>query len=163
MIQNHSVIRIALIAALCLFAAAAFGQTPQPTTNFASVGASSDGAKTAFTALYARLISDSGTYAFSVLDAVPTSVRPVNVVTSFSAGIAQRALTIGKAEVFVPTSAGISYSGSATGWQWSTGALIAIPIKQSRWRIAPNVRVLKSSVDPAGYRLIGGVMFGSGW
>jgi hypothetical protein len=113
------------------------------------------------TGLYARLISDgSGTYAFTAVDALPNTLKPFIVTSNFSAGIAQKIFTIGKVPVFIPSSAGVSYNGSNTGWAWSTGALASVKLK-GNWRVFPNVRIVKSSVsNGTGYQPIFGVLFG---
>jgi len=159
--------------ALCLilFCAAAFAQSTPPApapplTNIYAAGVSFNNGgspSVAGTGLYARLLSDgTGTYAFTVVDAVPTNLKPFTVTTNFGAGIAQKVFTLGKVPIFVPTSAGISYNGSNTGWAWSTGALASIKIKNN-WRIFPNVRIVKSSVsNGAGYQPIVGILFGWG-
>lgn len=122
------------------------------------------GDRIAGTGLAAKLIAGSGTYTFTVMDVVPATVKPLVVTTSVSAGIAQKIITIGGVAIFIPTAAGISYSGGNTGWAWSTGALAAIPIKTSKWRFLPNVRVIKSSVSGGdGYKIIAGAMLGWGW
>jgi hypothetical protein len=140
----------------CLSAAA----QPNPANVYAAgVSYSPGGSPTvAGTALYARSVDTSGTYAFTVLDALPISVKPFSVDTAVAAGVAQRVFSLGNVGVYVPTAAGISYMGTHTGWQWSTGALLSIPIK-GNWSIMPNARLLKSSVsDNAGYQIIGGLM-----
>ena len=113
--------------------------------------------------MYARLISDgSGTYAFTVVDALPASLKPFTVTTNIGAGIAQKVVTLGSVPIFIPTSAGISYNGTNTGWAWSTGAIASIKIK-GNWRVFPNVRIVKSSVSAgSGYQPIVGVLFGWG-
>ena len=144
-------------------------QTPAPAappTNVYGFGVSfnqSGTPRVAGTGLYARLISSSsGTYAFTVLDALPTSTKPFSVTTNVGAGIAQKLFSIGKVPIFAPTSAGISFTGSNTGWNWSTGALADIKVK-GNWRVMPNVRLLKSSVNNGtGYQPIVGVLFGWG-
>lgn len=114
------------------------------------------------TALYARLLADVGTYAFTAIDALPTTVQPLVVTTQISAGVAQRVVTIGNVRVYAPTSAGISWNGENTGWAWTTGALASIPLK-GPWRIMPSFRLVKSSVsNGSGYQIIGGVLFGWG-
>ena len=112
-------------------------------------------------ALYARAVSDS-TYAFTVVDVLPTTMKPITVTTQFGAGVAQKVLTINSVRIYVPTSAGVSYNGQNTGWAWSTGGM-AVATVSGNWRIMPNVRVVKSSVsNGTGYQLIAGVMFGWG-
>lgn len=115
------------------------------------------------TGLYAHLLSDgSGTYAFTVVDAVPAMVKPFTVTTNFGAGIAQKLVTLGTIPIFIPTAAGISYTGTNTGWAWSTGALASVKIKNN-WRIFPNVRIVKSSVsNGTGYQPVAGVLVGWG-
>jgi hypothetical protein len=114
------------------------------------------------TALYAHAINASGTYAFSVIDALPNTIKPFTVTSNIGAGIAQRVVTIGKIPVFVPTSAGISWQGSNVGWQWNGGALASIHLKGSYY-LMPSVRFLKSSVsNGSGYQPIVGVLFAWG-
>jgi hypothetical protein len=145
------------------FAVAATAQNP---TNVYAVGASYNvGGSPAIagTGLYARLMNDgSGTYAFTVVDALPNTIKPFTVSTNFSVGVAQKVLTIGKVPIFVPTSAGISYTGVNTGWQWNTGAMAVFKVKEN-WRIMPTVRLVKSSVsNGTGYQPVIGVLFGWG-
>lgn len=115
------------------------------------------------TALYARLISDgSGTYAFSVFDALPQSTHPFTITSNVGAGIAQKLFNISGVSFYVPTSAGISFTGANTGWQWNTGLLASIHLKNS-WRVMPNVRVIKSSVSGgSGYQPVVGILIGWG-
>jgi hypothetical protein len=158
---------------LCLFIllvpALLFAQAPPPpdtgVSNLYAAGVSySPGASPAVagTGLYAHKIADTGTYAFTAVDALPISTRPFVVNTNFSAGVAQRVLTIGKVPIYVPTSAGVSYNGTNTGWAWTTGAMASIRVKDN-WRICPNVRLVKSSVsNGAGYQPVVGILFGWG-
>lgn len=118
-------------------------------------------------ALYAHQINTSGTYAFSMFDALPTTYKPFVVTTNIGAGIAQRVATVAGVSIFMPTSAGISFSGTNTGWSWSTG--VGAPFKLhantdgSSWYVMPNVRVLKSSVaGGTGYQPIFGALIGWG-
>lgn len=135
--------------------------------NFAAAGVSySPGASPAVagTGLYARLVAGTGTWAFTAVDALPGTMKPFTVTTQFSAGIAQKVLDINSIPIYVPTSAGISYTGANTGWAWSTGAMAVVPIGKTKWRAAPNVRLVKSSVsNGAGYQVIAGLMFGTNW
>ncbi|MCU1338857.1 MAG: hypothetical protein JWO19_4438 [Bryobacterales bacterium] len=155
---------------VCAVAIGAIAQTPAPApsntlpSNLYAAGVSfnsSASPRIAGTGLYARLISDgTGTYAFTVVDALPASIKPFTVTTNFGVGVAQKMFTVGSIPIFVPTSAGISYNGSNTGWAWSTGALASIKLKNN-WRVLPNVRIVKSSVsNGAGYQPIVGVLFG---
>ena len=114
------------------------------------------------TGLYARLIAGEGTYAFGVLDALPASLRPFSVSTQVGGGIAQKLATLGGVQIYVPTSAGISWNGKNTGWAWSTGGMAVVSIKGS-WKVCPNVRALKSSVSGGSdYQVIFGVLLGYG-
>lgn len=155
---------LAVFLALPLFAQTA-PTTPANPTNIYAAGISFNQGATpqiAGTALYAHSISDSGTYAFTVIDALPNSFKPFSVNTNIGAGIAQKVFTISNVPIFVPTSAGISFNGSNTGWAWSTGALASIKLK-GNWRVMPNVRIEKSSVSGGtGYQPIIGVLFAWG-
>lgn len=114
------------------------------------------------TGLYAHVVTDSGGYAFTVIDALPNTFKPFTVNTNIGAGFAQRVMTFGKVPVYVPTAAGISWNGTNTGWQWNGGAIAAIKIK-GNYFVMPSVRFLKSSVsNGSGYQPIIGVMFGWG-
>lgn len=114
------------------------------------------------TGLYAHSVNDSGTYAFTAIDALPNSIKPFTVSTNIGVGIAQRVLTLGKVPVYMPTAAGISFNGSNTGWQWNGGAMASIHVKNNYY-IMPSVRFLKSSVsNGTGYQPIIGVLFGWG-
>lgn len=155
-----------LIALVLLCSALSFAQTPAQLSNVYAAGISYNpggSPSIAGTGLYAHLINDgSGTYAFTVVDALPISNKPFTVNTNFGAGIAQKIFTIGKVPVLIPTSAGISYNGTNTGWAWSTGGMLSIKIKDN-WHVFPNVRVQKSSVsNGAGYTPVSGLLFGWG-
>lgn len=152
------------IGLMLALSAMCFGQTP-PTSNVAAVGVSVNpggSPQVAGTGLWARLVNGEGTYAFTVVDALPTSIKPFTVTTNISAGVAQRIFTINGVDILVPTAAGISWTGSNTGWAWSTGGMAAFRYKQAR--ILPNIRFLKSSVSSGtGYQVVAGVLFGWGW
>ena len=153
-----------LALSLLLACAVAFGQTASLPTNVYAGGISFNSAaspRIAGTGLYARLVNDgSGTYAFTVFDALPATVHPFTVTSNVGAGVAQKLFSIGKVPIFVPLAAGISWNGSNTGWQWNGGAMASIRIKNS-WHIYPNVRVLKSSVSGgSGYQPIVGLLIG---
>lgn len=156
---------ITLALAVLALSIAALAQDPQATNLYAAgVSFNNSGSPSvAGTALYAHSISDgSGTYAFTVVDALPSSYHPFTVTTNFSAGIAQKVFSIGKVPFYIPTAAGVSFTGTNTGWAWSTGALASIKVK-TNWRIMPNVRVVKSSVSGGtGYQPVVGILFGWG-
>lgn len=114
------------------------------------------------TALYAHEVGTSGTYAFTAVDALPESLKPFTVTTNVGAGIAQKVATLDGVAIFAPTSAGISWSGGNTGWQWTGGGIAAIPVR-TNYYILPSLRFLKSSVSGgSGYQLIAGIAFGGG-
>ena len=114
------------------------------------------------TALYAHYVAAPGTYAFTVIDVLPTTIKPFAVTNNVGMGLAQKMFTIGKVNLFMPTTAGVSWTGVNTGWQWTGGAAAAIPIGHNFY-LVPTVRFLKSSVSGgSGYQPILGLNFGFG-
>lgn len=109
------------------------------------------------TALYAHSLNDSGTYAFTVFDALPANTKPFTVTANVSAGVAQKVFTLHGIPIFAPTAAGVSFTGQNTGWAWSTGALADIPIKKQHF--LAGARFLKSSVGGGGYQPIVSVLY----
>lgn len=169
---NRTLSIIAIVFLLCVLSVPSRAQTtpapaaPASITNLYAGGISYNNAGSpaiAGSALYAHLVNDgSGTYAFTVVDALPTSVKPLTVTSNFSAGVAQKVLSLGNVPIFVPTAAGVSFSGSNTGWAWSTGGAAVITIK-GNWKAIPTVRIAKSSVSGGtGYQPVIGIMFGWG-
>jgi hypothetical protein len=156
---------IALLALSTLAFAQTAPATPAPIQNLYAAGVSWNGAASpsvAGSGLYAHLLT-GGTYAFTHVDAVPASVKPFTVTTNIGVGVAQKIATIGKYNVYVPTAAGVSFNGSNAGWQWNTGAGVAIPIGTKGYYLMPTVRVLESNVSGgAGVQPIVGVLFGWG-
>lgn len=119
------------------------------------------------TALYARNLNNAGTYAFTVMDVVPNTLKPFTVNTNIGVGVSQKIATIGKIPIFIPTAAGVSFNGQNTGWQWNTGALASIHLPNrycgGQCYLMPTVRIVKSSVSNGdGYQPIVGVLFGWG-
>lgn len=111
-------------------------------------------------AIYAHRLSDSGTYAFTHVDALPNTLKPLTVTTNVGAGVAQKVFSIGKVPLYMPTGAGVSFNGSNTGWEWNGGVLAAIHIRK-QYFLMPTVRFLKSSVsNGTGYQPIIGLEFG---
>jgi hypothetical protein len=141
----------------------------QGVSNLYAAGLSYNGAGTpavAGSALYAHAVSPDmapGMYAFSVIDVLPNNVKPFTVSTNIGAGIAQRVFTIGTVPIFIPTAAGISISGTNTGWAWTTGAAASFKLKWPNWYLVPTARLLKSSVgNGTGYQPILGLMIAWG-
>lgn len=114
------------------------------------------------TALYAHVLNDSGTYAFTAIDAMPATLKPFTVTSNVGIGVAQKVVTVGKVPIYMPTSAGVSWTGVNTGWQWNGGAVAVIPLKNGYF-VMPTVRFLKSSVSSgSGYQPVVGMLFGWG-
>ena len=121
---------------------------------------------TAGTGIYARLITPS-TWAFTITDALPLTKSPFTVSLDSSVGIAYSPFSVGKARVFIPTAAGVTFTGPNTGWNWSTGVGVLIPVQaQSKFYVMPAVRILKSSVvngNVQGYGFIVGAYMAWGF
>ena len=179
-VANVTKVAIFVLAiGLMLMSGAAFAQTASPAPavpsaaatdvqNLYAAGVSYNVGGTpaiAGTALYAHAIADTGTYAFTAVDALPNTVKPFTVSTNLGAGVAQKVATLAGIPIYVPTAVGISWSGQNTGWQWNAGALASIHLKGkcAQCYIMPSVRFLKSSVSGGtGYQPIIGVLFGWG-
>ena len=161
--------RFALLAFLLFTVSVMFSQTTPVALNLPSnlyaggvsynVGGSP---AIAGTGIYARLIADSGTYAFTVADLLPNTQPKFTVSTNLGVGIAQKVATVANIPIYIPTAAGISFTGSNTGWAWSTGGMAVINLKNN-YKIMPNIRLVKSSVsNGSGYQPILGILFGWG-
>lgn len=141
---------------------AVWAQAPQP-GQFAAVGLSyNQGAKPAMAATGLLAIpAGKDTYWYTMLDALPSTTKPFTVTNQFSTGLARRIATVGNTSVFMPTTAGVAWNGTNTGWSWSTGLVAVRP-----WHgvyLMPNVRMIKSSVNEhTNYQVVGGVMVGFG-
>ncbi len=167
----HRLLRISLlfIAALASSCGPQYAAA-QDVSNLYLGGASySAGASPAFagSALYAKQVNASGTYAFTMIDALPATTKPFTVTTNVAIGIAQRVATIDGFSIFVPTAAGISYTGTNTGWACSTGVGVPFKFRTSKdggaWYLMPTARVLKSSVNSgSGYQPVIGLLVGWG-
>ena len=121
-------------------------------------GASPSIAGTALAAQQVTSIGSKPTFAFAVLDVLPASVKPFIVTTNLSAGVAQQVFTIGTTTFYIPLSTGFTYTGTNSGWNWSTGLMVLHPLKGS-FSIGPNVRTVKSSVNGnSGYQLVFGTL-----
>ena len=159
---------ITLLFVFVLAAICAVAQT-DPTNIYALGGSWNQSASSqtsqqfAATAMYARAQTEAGTYAFTALDIVPTSIAPITLTNQVSVGVAQRVLTLGAWKVYATAAAGPSWSGTNSGWAWLAGGMASRPLGKGSWRIMPNIRTVKSSVNNnSGYQLILGVMFGFG-
>jgi len=137
----------------------------QVTSLYLAGGSWSPAASPAFagSALYAHRVAATGTYAFTMVDAVPETVAPFLVSTNIGIGVAQKIVTIAGVPIFVPSAAGISLTGTNTGWAWTTGLGAPIQIRKTNWYCMPTIRMLKSSVSGgSGYQPILGVLIGWG-
>jgi hypothetical protein len=156
-----------LAISLLILGTTAYAQTSTqtPIHNLYAYGASYNvNAKpsVAATALYAHYIASPGTYAFTVIDVVPNTVAPFTVTSNIGGGIAQKMFTIGRVSLFMPTTAGISWTGTNTGWQWTGGGAVVISTKHDFY-LVPTLRFLKSSVSGgSGYQPIIGLAIGFG-
>lgn len=165
---NSNKLAVSLVVIVLLLTAAMSGQEAkaEPVKNFYAAGVSYNGngsPAVAGTGMYARLVSaDAGTYAFTIVDATTTNkLKTVN--TSFSVGLAQRIATIWKLKVYGNGAAGISYTGTNTGWDYSAGVLVPVKVKKdANWYVSPMARFHKSNVNGEGYTPILGVLFGWG-
>lgn len=119
----------------------AFGFTVNP--NASPVGSG--------TAMYGRLLDTKGTYAIAVLDAVPTTTAPYTVTTNPSAGVAQLFLNNGNLKVFATPSAGLSYTGTNTGYSYALGGLATYDISP-KYAVGFGGRLFKSNVSNSGYQ-----------
>ena len=161
--------KIKLLSILLLAAVAGFAQTLSPTDplNIWGVGLSWNQSASANvsqqfagTAMYARAQNTAGTYAFTVLDAVPTSFTPFTTTTNLGVGVAQKLGTVGGFTAYGTAAAGPSWSGSNTGWNW-TGGAIATHVLKGNWWYGLNARLVRSSVNQnSGNQYIFGVLFG---
>jgi hypothetical protein len=152
-----------ILALVLALSASCFAQTP--IQNLYAAGGSYNFNATpavAGTALYARYVASPGTYAFTVIDVLPGTVKPWTVTSNIGLGLAQKMFSIGKVNVFMPTAAGISWTGSNTGWEWTGGAAVTVPISHNFY-LMPTCRFLKSSVSGGtGYQPVLGVLLGWG-
>ncbi len=148
---------IGSIAGLIL-SAVAFGQTAPTLTslpsNIYAFGATvnpNGSPIVSGTGLYGRLVDTKGTYAIAVLDVVSTTSAPYTVTTNPSAGIAQEFINNGRVKVFVTPSAGLSYTGTNTGYSYALGGLITYDLTP-KYSIGFGGRLFKSNVSNSGYQ-----------
>jgi hypothetical protein len=109
----------------------------------------------------AHYVAAPGSYAFMVVDVVPTAVKPFTPTENMGVGIAQRMFTIANVSLFMPTSAGVGWTGANVGWQYTGGAALEIGLKHN-FCLVPTVRFLKSSVGGSGFQPVFGLNLGFG-
>ena len=161
--------KLKLISLLLLAAICAVAQTDNPgdPLNIWGVGVSwnqsasaSASQQFAGTALYAREQNTVGTYAFGVLDAVPTSYQPFTTCTNLGVGLGQKLVAVGSWTIYATAAAGPSWSGANTGWNWTGGAIATHAIK-GKWWAGVNARTIRSSVNQnSGQQYIFGLLVG---
>ena len=116
----------------------------------------------AATALYAHLVANPSTYFFTVIDILPNSTKPFIITNNVGVGLAQKMFTFGRVNLVVPTTAGVSWTGSNTGWQWTGGFAVIIQLNNNFYLI-PTARYIKSSVsNGSDYQPILGLQLGFG-
>jgi hypothetical protein len=110
--------------------------------------------------LYARqALPASGTWVFANGDFLPNTLKPFTVTNNIGTGIAQKVADFGTTPIFCITRAGVSWTGTNTGYQFNGGCLAAFKVKNIL--IMPSGRFLKSSVsNGTGYQPIIGVYVG---
>lgn len=147
----------AALAALTPFAA--FAQSAP--TNIYAAGVSANPGESpsvAGTVLWAHAVNASGTYAGTILDILPQTVKPITVNTNIGAFVAQKVTSIGKFDVYATGSTGISMTGTATGWTASGGGAVIIPTKSPNLSVMVGARVSNSNVSgKSGKQIIPGV------
>jgi hypothetical protein len=153
-----------LLLVIALFISLA-AQAQAPVQNLYAIGGSYNinaRPSVAGTALYAHYVAGPGTYAFAAIDALPGTIKPFAVTSNVGAGVAQKLFSVGRVGLYLPTAAGISWTGANTGWQWSGGAAVTVRLKGS-FGVMPTVRFLKSSVSGgSGYQPVIGLLFSFG-
>ena len=165
---------VPVLLLVLLLGMAAQAQAPAPTLPASSYGfgvSYNNGAKPSLagTLTYSHLLLSSDTactnlvtlcYGYTVLDILPLSFNPSVVTTNIGVGVAQKALTIGKVNFFIPASVGPTITGTNVGWNWSGGGLADIPIEKAggptHWHVQPNIRFVNANVNGVtnGYQLI---------
>lgn len=137
-----------LLSGVVLFAGLVCGAHAQGVSNFYAAGGSYNPAaspKFALTAMAAHQMNTSGTYGFTVVDAITASDKTFN--TNVGIGVAQKVLTIARHDVLVPTSLSVSTNGAGNvGWAYGTGAYIPFKVKDN-WYVGLMARATKSSVS----------------
>ena len=157
--------KLKIIVLCIILCGTTLAQNPQPVSNLYVVGPSYNvnaQPSIAGTALFAHYIASPGTYGFTVIDVLPNTVKPFSVTSNIGVGLAQKMFSLGKVNIFMPTAAGVSWTGTNTGWQWTGGVAVTFPLKSNLY-LVPTARFVKSSVSGgSGYQPIIGVSFGWG-
>lgn len=103
------------------------------------------------TGLYGRLVDTKGTYAITGIDVVPTTTAPYTVTTNPFAGVAQQFYNNGTWKIFVTPAAGLSYSGTNTGYSYAIGGLLIHDLSPN-YAIGFGGRLFKSNISNSGYQ-----------
>ncbi|MEZ2347410.1 hypothetical protein [Terriglobus sp. RCC_193] len=115
------------------------------------------------TALWAHSLNGSGTYAGTIVDFLPETIKPIVVSTNVGAFVAQKVATVKGHDIFATGSTGIAVTGAHTGWNYTGGGAIFFKLPQPNWFLSANVRFSKSTVSGANaFQLIPGVQLNWG-
>jgi hypothetical protein len=115
------------------------------------------------TLIWAHALNASGTYAGTIVDILPQTIKPIVVNTNIGVFAAQKIATIGTIPVYGTGSTGISLTGTNTGWSYSAGGAAMFKLPNPNFYMMATVRVSKSTVSGStGYQLIPGVEFAWG-
>lgn len=87
------------------------------------------------------------TYSFNLIDITSKTVKPFTVQTSITTRIAQRVRTIGRAQVYVSGTFGVSTVESNVGGVCTGGGCVVIPVGTKEFATVPNARVLKTRLS----------------
>jgi len=102
------------------------------------------------TAFYGRKLDDKGTYAIAGMDIMTGSTAPFTVTSNPFTGVAQQFYSSGRLHVFATPSAGLSYSGTNTGYSYALGGLIVYDLSPS-YALGFGGRAFKSNISNSGY------------
>ena len=169
-----------LISAFSVCALNAQTVAPVTTNNLYGFGSSyNNGASpsVAGTAFYGHKVADNTTsttttvtgttstsyptFAVSFVDILPIASKPFTVSTNVSAGVAQQLLRSGNFSLSILAAVGGSFTGTNSGWDWTSGAMGIYRIQKNNlpthFGVWFGCRTLKSSVsNNAGYQIIPG-------
>lgn len=112
------------------------------------------------TAMYSYKLTDSNTYFTTTFDVLPNTIRPFTVSSNVGAGVAQKVATIANHNIYCLSTAGVSWTGSNTGWQFNGGCATAFKVGTQGFSIVPTFRFLKSNVtNGTGYQPVFGLLY----